>query len=128
MPSHRSSSPSRNLVGTVEELETIERRLRHLLDVYADSLPPARRVLLARYRLVDMARKVVGVGSVGTRSWMLLLLGDGGGPLFLQAKEAAPSVLEAYVGSSECDNCGQRVVVGQRLMQAVSDIFLGWSR
>jgi uncharacterized protein (DUF2252 family) len=91
-------------------------------------LEPERRVLLDRYRLVDIARKVVGVGSVGTRSWMLLLLEDGDHPLFLQAKEAAPSVLEAFVGTTEYDNCGQRVVVGQRLMQAVSDIFLGWVR
>jgi len=78
---------------------------------------------------VDFARKVVGVGSVGTRSWMALLLGDGlRDPLFLQAKEAGPSVLEEFAGRSEHDNAGQRVVVGQRLMQAVSDIFLGWVR
>jgi uncharacterized protein (DUF2252 family) len=81
---------------------------------------------------VDIARKVVGVGSVGTRAWMLLLLGDDGDddvdPLFLQAKEAGPSVLEEFVGASEFENSGQRVVVGQRLMQAVSDIFLGWVR
>jgi len=75
-----------------------------------------------------MARKVVGVGSVGTRSWMLLLMDDDLHPLFLQAKEAGTSVLEQFVGASEYDNCGQRVVVGQRLMQAVSDIFLGWVR
>ena len=86
-------------------------------------------MLLDRFRLVDMARKVVGVGSVGTRCWMLLLLGaDAGDPLFLQAKEAGPSVLEAYLGPSGYDNAGQRVVVGQRLMQTVSDIFLGWVR
>jgi uncharacterized protein (DUF2252 family) len=95
---------------------------------YRDTLEPERRVLLDRYRLVDMARKVVGVGSVGTRSWMMLMLEDGEHPLFLQAKEAGPSVLEAFVGASEYDNGGQRVVVGQRLMQAVSDIFLGWIR
>ena len=75
-----------------------------------------------------MARKVVGVGSVGTRSWMLLLLEDGQHPLFLQAKEAGRSVLEGFVGASEYDNSGQRVVVGQRLMQAVGDIFLGYVR
>ena len=120
--------PVRDLVGSAAEQETIEHRLRTLLDIYAESLPSERRVLLDRYRLVDMARKVVGVGSVGTRSWMLLLLEDGRNPLFLQAKEAGPSVLEAFVGASEFDNCGQRVVVGQRLMQAVSDIFLGWVR
>jgi uncharacterized protein (DUF2252 family) len=78
---------------------------------------------------VDIARKIVGVGSVGTRCWMLMMLGDhAGDPLFLQAKEAGPSVLEAYLGRSDFDNAGQRVVVGQRLMQAVSDIFLGWIR
>ena len=81
------------------------------------------------YRLVDMARKVVGVGSVGTRAYMLLLHGDDlRDPLFLQAKEAGPSVLEEFVGPSGYANCGQRVVVGQRLMQTVSDIFLGWVR
>ena len=120
--------PLRDLVGSDAERQAVEQRLRTLLDVYAESLPPERRVLLDRYRLVDMARKVVGVGSVGTRGWMLLLLDGGGNPLFLQVKEAGPSVLEAFVGGSEYDNCGQRVVVGQRLMQAVSDIFLGWVR
>src|SRR6478672_5655252 len=86
-------------------------------------------VLLDQYRLIDFARKVVGVGSVGTRSWMALLIGDNErDPLFLQAKEAGPSVLEEFTTPSEFDNCGQRVVVGQRLMQAVSDIFLGWVR
>jgi uncharacterized protein (DUF2252 family) len=99
-----------------------------MLQAYAETLGHERRVLLDRFRLVDMARKVVGVGSVGTRAWMLLLLEDGMHPLFLQAKEAGPSVLEAFVGASEFDNSGQRVVVGQRLMQAVGDIFLGWVR
>ena len=74
-----------------------------------------------------MARKVVGVGSVGTRAWVVLLMGrDGQDPLFLQAKEAEASVLEPYAGASEFDNHGQRVVEGQWLMQAASDIFLGW--
>jgi uncharacterized protein (DUF2252 family) len=120
--------PIRDLVGSAAELETTEQRLRHLLHAYGETLDPERQVLLDRHRLVDMARKVVGVGSVGTRSWMLLLLEDGRHPLFLQAKEAGPSVLEAFVGASEYDNSGQRVVVGQRLMQAVGDIFLGWVR
>jgi uncharacterized protein (DUF2252 family) len=88
-----------------------------------------QQLLLDRYQLVDFARKVVGVGSVGTRSFMAFLLGDDAhDPLFLQAKEAGPSALEQFVPSSEYDNAGQRVVVGQRLMQAVSDIFLGWVR
>jgi uncharacterized protein (DUF2252 family) len=78
---------------------------------------------------VHSARKVVGVGSVGTRAWILLLLGrDGQDPLFLQAKEAQESVLERFVGKSKYPNSGQRVVAGQRLMQAASDIFLGWQR
>ena len=77
--------------------------------------------------MVDLARKVVGVGSVGTRCWIVLLLGrDGDDPLFLQVKEAQASVLEPYLGKSEFGNHGQRVVDGQRLMQAASDIFLGW--
>jgi uncharacterized protein (DUF2252 family) len=120
--------PIRDLLEDPTDAEATEEALRRLVSAYGETLEPERRVLLDRYRLVDMARKVVGVGSVGTRSWMLLLLEDGEHPLFLQAKEAGPSVLEAFVGASEYDNSGQRVVVGQRLMQAVSDIFLGWVR
>ncbi|MGY1694679.1 DUF2252 domain-containing protein [Geodermatophilus sp. SYSU D00814] len=120
--------PLRDLVDDPVEAERAERGLHGLIRAYGESLEPERRVLLDRFRQVDIARKVVGVGSVGTRSWMVLLLEDGRHPLFLQAKEAGPSVLEAFVGASEYDNCGQRVVVGQRLMQAVSDIFLGWVR
>jgi uncharacterized protein (DUF2252 family) len=120
--------PLRDLLPDAAQEQAMENQLRDLVRVYADTLEPERRVLLDRYRLVDMARKVVGVGSVGTRSWMLLFLEDGEHPLFLQAKEAGRSVLEAFVGASEYDNGGQRVVVGQRLMQAVSDIFLGWMR
>jgi len=98
-----------------------------LLGSYLRSLPRDRRRLLERYRYVDMARKVVGVGSVGTRCWVILLLGrDAGDALFLQAKEAPPSVLERFCGRSRFRNRGQRVVEGQRLMQAASDIFLGW--
>ena len=86
-----------------------------------------RRVLLEEFRLADFARKVVGVGSVGTRAWIALMLGrDGQDPLFLQMKEAEASVLEEFVAPSEFDNHGERVVAGQRLMQATSDIFLGW--
>jgi len=103
--------------------------LRELLKKYSRSLPSDRRHLLQRYRVVDIARKVVGVGSVGTRAWIMLLLGcDGSDPLFLQAKEAQPSVLEGAAGRSGYANQGERVVAGQRLMQAVSDIFLGWDR
>jgi uncharacterized protein (DUF2252 family) len=86
-----------------------------------------RRRLLETFRFVDLARKVVGVGSVGTRAWIALFLGvDERDPLFLQVKEAQQSVLEQFVGKSEYTNRGQRVVAGQRLMQATSDIFLGW--
>jgi uncharacterized protein (DUF2252 family) len=103
--------------------------LQELLHVYRDTLDFDRRVLLDRFELVDFARKVVGVGSVGTRAWIALLLGaDGRDPLFLQVKEAEASVLEEHLGPSEFANHGQRVVTGQRLMQAASDIFLGWLR
>jgi uncharacterized protein (DUF2252 family) len=120
--------PVHDILGEGAAADTMVEQLRRLLSDYRDTLGPERRPLLDRYRLVDMARKVVGVGSVGTRSWMLLLIDDDLHPLFLQAKEAGPSVLEQFVGASEYDNGGQRVVVGQRLMQAVSDIFLGWVR
>jgi uncharacterized protein (DUF2252 family) len=101
--------------------------LDDLLDRYAESLRPELRSLLRGYHIVDMARKVVGVGSVGTRAWIVLLEGrDGSDPLILQAKEAQASVLEPHVGGSEFGNHGERVVVGQRLMQSASDIFLGW--
>lgn len=99
----------------------------HALHVYLDSLPEERRVLFTRYRLQDVARKVVGVGSVGTRCRVLLFEGvDGGDPLFLQYKEAQPSVLAAWTGSAAWDCEGRRVVVGQRLIQGAPDIFLGW--
>jgi uncharacterized protein (DUF2252 family) len=95
---------------------------------YVSSLPEDRRALLRRYRPVDWARKVVGVGSVGTDDGVVLLLGDSDDdPLFLQVKEAEASVLEPFAGASVYVNRGQRVVEGQRLMQAVSDIFLGWT-
>lgn len=105
----------------------LERSVRKLEDSYLTSLSGDRRRLLERYRYADLARKVVGVGSVGTRCWVILLLGrDPSDPLFLQAKEATHSVLEPFAGKSEFANQGQRVVEGQRLMQAASDIFLGW--
>jgi uncharacterized protein (DUF2252 family) len=101
--------------------------LSDLLNSYRSTLEYDRRALLEQFRLVDFARKVVGVGSVGTRAWIGLLLGrDGEDPLFLQIKEAEASVLEEFLAPSEFENHGQRVVVGQRLMQASSDIFLGW--
>jgi uncharacterized protein (DUF2252 family) len=96
---------------------------------YAASLGDATRTLLARYRVVDWARKVVGVGSVGTDDAVVLLLGDSDSdPLFLQVKEAGASVLEPFAGASPYDNHGRRVVSGQRLIQSASDLFLGWTR
>jgi uncharacterized protein (DUF2252 family) len=107
----------------------LESSAHKLLESYLASLSRDRRRLLERYRYVDLARKVVGVGSVGTRCWVILLLGqDSSDPLFLQAKEASRSVLERFAGKSEFANQGQRVVEGQRLMQSAGDIFLGWMR
>ena len=120
------------LITTIDELAgagapAAREGIHQLVRVYRRSLAGDRRKLIERYRMVDLARKVVGVGSVGTRAWIVLLLGrDGGDPLFLQAKEAQASVLEPFVGKSEFANHGQRVVEGQRLTQAASDIFLGW--
>jgi uncharacterized protein (DUF2252 family) len=103
--------------------------LRGLVAKYSRTLQSDRRYLLERFTLVQAARKVVGVGSVGTRAWILLLdAGDGAEPLFLQAKEAQRSVLADFAGRSKIANQGQRVVAGQHLMQASSDIFLGWQR
>ena len=110
-----------------ETAQRFETSTRTLLDAYRSTLQGDRRRLLEGYRYAHMARKVVGVGSVGTRCWIVLLVGrDANDPLFLQMKEAPSSVLEPFVGASEYANCGQRVVEGQRLMQASSDIFLGW--
>jgi len=105
----------------------IEEAVRDAFAAYRRTLEDDRRVLLDRYDFVDMALKVVGVGSVGTRCLMGLFQGrDDQDPLFLQVKEAGPSVLEAYLGRSQFRNHAHRVVAGQRLMQAASDIFLGW--
>ncbi|MFZ2049798.1 MAG: DUF2252 domain-containing protein [Solirubrobacteraceae bacterium] len=109
--------------------DEIFEQLRSWLVIYHDSLAYDRRVLLEQFHLVDFARKVVGVGSVGTRCWIGLMFGrDQEDPLFLQIKEADASVLEAFLSRSTFSNHGERVVVGQRLMQASSDIFLGWLR
>jgi uncharacterized protein (DUF2252 family) len=102
--------------------------LEEILRSYRSTLQHDRRMLLEEFRLVDVARKVVGVGSVGTRAYIALLLGrTNEDPLFLQLKEAQSSVLEEFVGKSDVHNCGERVVNGQHLMQATSDIFLGWT-
>ena len=98
-----------------------------ILRDYRETLPEERRLLFDRYRFVDAAIKVVGVGSVGTRCWIALLMSSENAPLFLQLKQAGSSVLEPYAGKSQYPHSGQRVVMGQRLMQAASDIFLGWT-
>jgi uncharacterized protein (DUF2252 family) len=119
--------PIDELVPDEAEREPIANEVRVLIRRYRRTLETDRKHLLETYRLVDMARKVVGVGSVGQRAWIALFLGaDEHDPLFLQLKEAQRSVLEPFVGKSEYANCGQRVVAGQRLMQATGDIFLGW--
>jgi uncharacterized protein (DUF2252 family) len=112
-----------------EDLERSVHEIRELVRIYRRTLQRDRRELLETFRYVDLARKVVGVGSVGTRCWMMLMLGrDDQDPLFLQVKEATTSVLEPYLGRSHFPHQGQRVVEGQRMMQATSDIFLGWVR
>jgi uncharacterized protein (DUF2252 family) len=111
------------------EADAITEAMTLLLRAYRRSLESDRRHLIEQFKLTDVARKVVGVGSVGTRAYVLLLdPDDGQEPLFLQAKEAEASVLEAYCGRSPYANHGERVIAGQRLMQAASDIFLGWER
>lgn len=107
--------------------DLIHARMEGMLQEYASRLETDRRHLLSQYKLVHMARKVVGVGSVGTRVWILLMIGrDESDPLFLQVKEAGPSVLETYLGPSEFEFPGQRVIAGQRLMQAATDVLIGW--
>jgi uncharacterized protein (DUF2252 family) len=102
-------------------------RMNQILASYHESLPADRRQLFERYRYVDYAFKAVGVGSVGTRCFVLLFLAGDNDPLLLQAKEARESVLAPYAGRSEFEHQGQRIVVGQRLMQSASDMFLGWT-
>ncbi len=121
--------PIEDVAPAGSDRDQIEGELRGLIRSYRRTLETDRRHLLEDFDYVHAARKVVGVGSVGTRAWILLMLGrDGQDPLFLQAKEAQESVLERFVGKSRYPNHGQRVVAGQRLMQAASDIFLGWQR
>ncbi|MFB4300893.1 DUF2252 domain-containing protein [Actinomadura sp. NTSP31] len=119
-------TPIRDLLPGAEGHD-VEAMLLSLVEDYGRSLSSEHRHLLSRYRVADMARKVVGVGSVGTRCWIILLLGkDDGDPLLLQAKEAGESVLAAHAGASAYPRQGERVVSGQRLMQAAGDILLGW--
>jgi uncharacterized protein (DUF2252 family) len=108
--------------------EETQAAIQQQLEAYRAALPDDRRRLLERFEVVDVAHKVVGVGSVGTRAFIALLEGrDEQDPLFLQVKEATRSVLEAHLPPSRYENCGERVVQGQQLMQSASDIFLGWS-
>jgi len=132
---HSLTTPSRGLPRIVDQPPLIyhtdlltEREVAVVLKQYRETLPEERRMLLDRFKLVDWAIKVVGVGSVGTRCAVALLLAAPDDPLFLQFKEAGPSVLERYTGHARVPQNGQRVVVGQRLMQSASDIFLGWCR
>ena len=111
------------------ERSAFESQINDILSKYRRTLETDRRHLLDEYEFTDLARKVVGVGSVGTRCWIALMLGrDQADPLFLQVKEAEESVLSRFVGASKFTNEGQRVVAGQRLMQATGDIFLGWQQ
>ncbi|WP_326584782.1 DUF2252 domain-containing protein [Streptomyces sp. NBC_00481] len=120
-------TPLRDLLAA-PAAEGQEKELQNVLDQYVRTLSSERRHLLRHYHVVDIARKVVGVGSVGTRCWIVLLLGrDDTDPLLLQAKEAQESVLSAQLGGDSYDNQGRRVVSGQRLIQTTSDIFLGWT-
>ncbi len=111
------------------QADALYKLLHEVLGKYRRTLQSDRRHLLEQFTMVQVARKVVGVGSVGTRAWIVLMdAADGVEPLFLQAKEAQPSVLAGYCGRSQYNNQGERVVAGQHLMQAQSDIFLGWTR
>jgi uncharacterized protein (DUF2252 family) len=122
--------PLRDLAASYEMTpEQARDAVEQLFRVYKATLSNDRRQMLDRFTIIDVARKVVGVGSVGTRAFMVLLQGrDSGDPLFLQVKEATGSVLEDHLPRSRYNTPGQRVVEGQRLMQATSDIFLGWTR
>ena len=121
--------PVEELIPAETARADLEGELANLVGKYQRTLETDRRYLLQQFEFCDMARKVVGVGSVGTRCWIVLMLGrDESDPLFLQVKEAEASVLSRFVGTSKYANQGQRVVAGQRLMQAASDIFLGWQR
>jgi uncharacterized protein (DUF2252 family) len=110
------------------EISSIGNHLRDMFERYRRTLPEERRVVLQRYRVVDVARKVVGIGSVGTRCAVALLMADANDPLFLQFKQAGTSVLAPYAGKSRYQNQGERVVTGQRMLQSASDVFLGWAR
>jgi uncharacterized protein (DUF2252 family) len=120
--------PIEDLLGP-DQAQTFADAIRVIIRSYRRTLPADRRQLFERFRYAHTARKVVGIGSVGTRAWVVLMLGnDSNDPLFLQIKEAEASVLERFLGKSKLTNHGQRIVEGQRLMQSASDIMLGWFR
>ena len=116
------------LVYHPRQSELVRKHVAQMFHAYRATLPPERKVVLDRYRIVDVARKVVGVGSAGTRCAVVLLMAGEHDPLLLQFKQALPSVLEPYAGTSPYSNHGERVVVGQRMLQSASDVFLGWTR
>jgi uncharacterized protein (DUF2252 family) len=110
-----------------DQVPDLEGRLIQVFGDYRQSLTADRQALFDKYRFVDFARKVVGVGSVGTRCWIALFQGPNGGPLFLQVKESCQSVISVASGSTPATHFGQRVVEGQRMLQAASDVLLGWA-
>ncbi len=122
---HISDHPP--LIYHPREMASIGKHVQKMFRRYRETLPHERRIVLERYELVDVARKVVGVGAVGTRCAVALLMADPRDPLLLQFKEARRSVLEPYTGASRYENQGERVVVGQRVLQSASDVFLGWT-
>jgi uncharacterized protein (DUF2252 family) len=116
------------LIYHPRQIKRIRKHVWEMFQSYRQTLPEERRVILHRYQIVDIARKVVGIGSVGTRCAVALLMAGESDPLFLQFKEADASVLESYAGKSRYSNHGERVVTGQRMLQSASDVFLGWTR
>jgi uncharacterized protein (DUF2252 family) len=123
---HRRIVDKPPLVYHLPNQEEAREQIEKLLEGYQHTLPDHLRKLFEHYHYEDLAFKVVGVGSVGTRCYIVLFLADSDDPLLLQVKEARPSVMEAYTEKSKFDHHGQRVVVGQRIMQSASDMFLGW--
>jgi uncharacterized protein (DUF2252 family) len=116
------------LVYHPRESDLMQKHVTQMFHAYRETLPAERRVILDRYHIIDVARKVVGVGSVGTRCAVALLMAGEHDPMLLQFKEALPSLLEPYAGKSRYSNHGERVVTGQRMLQSASDVFLGWTR
>jgi len=125
---HRRIIDRPPLIYHPRQIERIRKHVWEMFQCYRQTLPEERRVILHRYQIVDIARKVVGIGSVGTRCAVALLMAGENDPLFLQFKEADASVLEHYAGKSRYSNHGERVVTGQRMLQSASDVFLGWTR